>query len=259
MVYNDNKTGGEVVKLGGYAHSNGVTFFCDVLKIRGIKSKREINYKIDWILPKGWLRRLEGKFFLNGLLVMYYQWRVINNKFKALFVGLISLLLLEDFFNIVILDKILPLHIGRRWIALGIIFAVLINSKKIIRTLQYHGAEHKVINCYIKYGYLDKYLVQKSSRFNKRCGSNLGLIMLILYGIAWALNLYSLTLIFFIFLISIQIMKKVATKKSKWDKYINVLQWITVLEPKEEDIDLAINAFHKLQQAYDLYKKQIST
>ncbi|AKL94249.1 hypothetical protein CACET_c07390 [Clostridium aceticum] len=246
------------MKIGGYAHGNGITFFCDVLKIRAIKEKEDIKYQINWILPKAWLRKLEGKFFLSSLLVIYYQWRVMSTKFKGLTIGLVSIAILEEILQISVLDKI-PYSIMDKWwlyIILGTCF--LWNIRKIIRLFQYHGAEHKVINCYIKYGYINYSLVKSSSRFNKRCGSNLVLIMLLFYGVLWLFAVESLIIFLLFFLVSIQMAKKIASKDRKWDKYMNLLQWITVLEPQKEDIELAINAFKGLQQAYHIYCQEIS-
>lgn len=244
------------MKLGGYAHSNGITFFCDVVKVKATKKTEDIQYEMDWILPKSWLRSLEGKFILGGLLVGYYQWRIMNMKYKLLMSILFVLVLVEEIFHLQIFERVSILPINHYWIYITIVIIGLLHAKKIIRLFQYHGAEHKVINCYMKYGYVNRYLVKKASRFNKRCGSNLGLIIIILYGILWLFNTDSILWLFLIFLVAVQIAKKIALTDGKWDKYINVLQWITVLEPKEEDIDLAINALHYLLQAHEIYKKE---
>lgn len=246
------------MKLGGYAHINGITFFCDVLKIKAIKRKEKIQYEIQWILPKGWLRKLEGKFLLNGLVVMYYQWKIMNTKYKMFISSLITFIILDEIFHFKFLNKMFSLQTDGKWIYGGIVIFVLLNIRKVIRLFQHHGAEHKVINCYIEHGYVSYYLVKKASRFNKRCGFNLGLILILLYSILWFFNIDSLILFFLIFLISIQIMKKLTSMDTKWDKYINILQWVTVLEPKDEDIDLAITTFIKMQQAYSIYTKEVS-
>ncbi|AOY76179.1 DUF1385 domain-containing protein [Clostridium formicaceticum] len=246
------------MKIGGYAHSNGITFFCDVLKIQTIKVKEEIKYEIAWILPPKWLRKLEGKFLFTSFLVVYYQWRIMSRKYKGLLIGFLLLTILEEIFKIPVLDKLPYLSINK-WRIYGVLILCLLwHLKKIIRLFQYHGAEHKVINCYIKYGYVNHYLVKNSSRFNKRCGSNLVLIMIILYGVLWIFSIESLIAFFLLFLVSIQILKKVVSKNRRWDKYMNLLQWLTVLEPKEEDIDLAIYGFKALQQAYHVYCREAS-
>ncbi|SNS07710.1 Protein of unknown function [Anaerovirgula multivorans] len=244
------------MKLGGYAHNNGITFFCDVLKVKTTKVKEDIQYEVDWILPKRWLRKLEGKFILGGILVGYYQWRIMNIKYKILMTLLIALILLEEIFHLPLFEGVSTLPINQKWFYGMMVLTILVNIRKIIRLFQHHGAEHKVINCYTKHGYVNRYLVKKASRFNKRCGSNLGLIIIILYSILWFFNIDSILWFFLIFLVAVQIAKKFALTNTKWDKYINILQWITVLEPKEEDIDLAINAFNYLLHTYEIYRKE---
>ncbi|SDK14657.1 DUF1385 domain-containing protein [Natronincola ferrireducens] len=247
------------MKLGGYAHINGITFFCDVLKIRAIKRKKTIEYQGDWIVPKRWLRKLEGKLFLNGLLTMYYQWKIINTKHKLLIGGLLLVAVVEELCSFPLMDKIFMLTIDKIWVYSIMAAVLLLNVRRIIRLFQYHGAEHKTINCYMKYGYVNYYLVKKASRFNKRCGSNLALTIILIYGLLWIFGIDSFFVFLLVFLVSIQITKKLASIEGKWDKYMNILQWITVLEPKEEDIHLAINAFQRLQQAYEIYRKEVCT
>ncbi|SET67934.1 Protein of unknown function [Natronincola peptidivorans] len=244
------------MKLGGYSHTNGITFFCDVIKIRAIKRKKAITYEIDWILPKGWLRKLEGRFFLGGLLVMYYQWKIMNIKHKVLMGTCLTLIVLDEIFHLPSLDSFFSLSISRYWLYAILAAGILLYKKRIVKVLQYHGAEHKVINCYLEFGYINHFLVKRSSRFNKKCGTNLAVITVVLYSVLWLLNIDSLLSLLVIFLLAIQAAKIIASKTTKWDKYINIFQWITVLEPKPEDIDLAIHAFNRLQQTYHLYCKE---
>jgi len=245
------------MKVGGYAHVNGITFFCNVLKIQAIKRKDNIEYELEWILPKGWLRKLEGKFLLGGLVSIYYQWKVMNKKYKMIISSLMIFAILDEIFNFKFLNEEFIPTMDEKWIYIGIGGFVLLNIKKVIRLFQHHGAEHKVINCYMEHGYVNHFLVKGASRFNKRCGSNLALVMMIFSGIMIYFNIDSIITFFFMFLISLQIIKKLITMDQKWDKYINALQWITVLEPKEEDIDLAIKAFNNMYEAYKIYAKEI--
>lgn len=247
------------MKLGGYAHYNGITFFSDVLKVKVVKNKEKFQYDLEWILPNKWLNRLDGKFILGGFLVMYYQWKVLNNKHKIIMSGLVLLLILEEIFHMPSIDFLSILPFSPYWLFGAGFVIVLLNIKKIIRLFQYHGAEHKVINCYAEHGYVNRYLVKRASRFNTRCGSNLGLILILLYTILWLLNIDSVLWFFVIFLIALQIAKKIASLDKKWDKYTNILQWITVLEPKDEDIDLAIDAFKYLLKSYEIYRKESSS
>lgn len=248
------------MKIGGYSHSNGITFFCDVFKIKGSKGNQKIRYDIEWIVPPKWLRKLENKFILGGLLVVYYQWKVLDKKVRNLFLFLIGFYLLDEILDFSFMDYYFYeyfINYSLYWILLAV-GLIGLNYKKISQTFRYHGAEHKAINCYLKYGYVDHYLIKTSSRFNKRCGSNIASIFLILYLPFWIFNIDSVTIIFIIFLAAIQLTKILSTKNYRWDKYLQVLQWITALEPREEELDIAVGAFNQLRTAYDIFKRESS-
>lgn len=258
IVYFRIKTGGgvKIMRLGGYSHFNGISFFCDMLKIKASRKKNKIEYKIDWILPNKWLRKLENKPILNSLLTIHYQWKIFDKKHRTFLAMLIAILVAEEVFAWPqeVFQIYLPFNSNYLYGFAFIVF--LLSYKKIIRLFQYHGAEHKVINCYISHGYIDKYLVKQASRFNKRCGSNLAFILILFYFVLWFFNFESILWLFIIYLFSIQILKKIALSNKKWDKYINIFQWITVLEPRDEDIDLAIKAFQKLMTARRIYIRE---
>ncbi len=90
------------MKVGGYSHFNGITFYCDIFKIKGSKSKKDtdINYDMEWTIPPKWIRRLGNKFILGGLLTMYYQWKVLDKKIKGLFLFLIGFYLLDEMIDL---------------------------------------------------------------------------------------------------------------------------------------------------------------
>ncbi len=248
------------MKVGGYSHFNGITFYCDIFKIKGSKSKKDtdINYDIEWTIPPKWIRRLGNKFILGGLLTMYYQWKVLDKKIKGLFLFLIGFYLLDEMIDLSFIYNYTDYYIDKfriYFIMLALIIVIL-NYKIIIKIFRYHGAEHKAINCFIEYGYVDSYLIKKSSRFNKRCGSNVASIFLLLYMPIWFLDIDSLIIPFIIFLMALQITKKLAIKDYKWDKYIQILQWVTALEPTQDELDVAVGTFNQLERAYCIYKSE---
>jgi uncharacterized protein YqhQ len=61
-----------------------------------------------------------------------------------------------------------------------IYMAAIINMKDIKRLFGYHGAEHKVINCYERGMPLDVEHARQSSRFHPRCGTSFLLIVMII-------------------------------------------------------------------------------
>ncbi len=245
------------MKLGGYSHTNGITFFCDVLKLRTVYKKQEIKYEIKWIIPMKWLRKLEKKPIIGGLSVFYYQWKIFDNKVKALIFSLIMIMFLDEFFHIPNVNNFMNLSINNWWL-LGIgVIIFLINFKRMSRLLRYHGAEHKVINCFMKYGYVNEVLAKQSSRFNKRCGTNLATVFLLLYGLFYYFKVESILLAVILLLISIQFIKKMAEKETKWDALLNLLQWVTVWEPSDKELEVAVKGFTKLHQSYLIYQKEV--
>lgn len=248
------------MRIGGYSHLNGVTFFCDIIKIRGIKKGQHINYDIEWIDPPGWLRKLEGRFILGSLVILYYQWKILGKKIRTLFIGLGLIYLLDLIFNLDFIDEYFNYYTSKYlWpiIIIGLLLVVL-NFKKIIQTLRFHGAEHKVINCFIENGYVDLYSAKKASRFNKRCGSNIVSVFIILYIPILILDINSILLTLVIFLLAIQIVKFFISRDFAWEKHVQLLQWLTVQEPGEDQLRLAVNTFKHLQRAYYIYSLEAS-
>ncbi len=244
------------MKIGGYSHFNGITFFCDVFKIKGSIKKKDIDYSIEWIIPPKWLRNLENKFIIGGLLTGYYQWKVLSKKMRLLFLFLIGLYFIEGIIDLSYIYDYISFYMGefKIYLIVSTLLILIINFKKTLKTFRYHGAEHKAINCFEKHRYVDYHLIKQSSRFNKRCGSNIVSIFLILYTPIWFLEIDSLTVTVIIFLISVQIIRFLSTKNYKWNKYIQLLQWVTVLEPKDDELKVAVNTFNKLLKGYNIYK-----
>lgn len=246
------------MKIGGYSHLSGITFFSDLFKIKGSVKGGNVNYNMEWITPPKWLRKLENKFLLGGLLVLYYQWKVLDKKIKGLFFFLLGFYILDELVDLSTVDKYFDYYIEKFGIYVIIVtlLILVLNYKKISRLFRFHGAEHKAINCYVEHGYVDTYLIRKASRFNKRCGSNIASVFLLLYIPLWFLKIESIAIIAVAFLIAVQITRTLAMKDYKWDKYIQVLQWITALEPTEKEMEVAVGAFNNLQRAYFIYKTE---
>lgn len=247
------------MKLGGYSHTNGITFFCDVFKLKAIKKGGKNEYKLDWIIPPKWLRRLEKKPIIGGLSLIYLQWKVFDQKIKGFIGFMLALLLIDEFYPIPVVRDLLQNPLRYRPWGLGILLILLLlNLKKIVTLLRYHGAEHKVINCYCQHGMVNFPLVKEAQRYNRRCGTNLVVVFLSLYGVLYFLRIESILLTLGIFLVAVQIVKKMAMKGStSWDWFFMKVQGLTVWEPRDEQIYLAMEAFNRLKQAYGLYQREL--
>jgi len=134
--------------------------------------------------------------------------------------------------------------------------------KDIARTFEYHGAEHKTINCLEAGESLTPEHVKKYSRFNKRCGTSfLFIIMLISILFFSFIQVTDPLVRFALHLLLIPVIAGVSYEVLKFSaksesRLINILvapglliQRITTKEPDEEQIEVAIASVKKVLEA----------
>ena len=125
---------------------------------------------------------------------------------------------------------------------------------------QYHGAEHKVINCYEHNMDLTIENVQKQSRLHYRCGSSfilftvfVGLFVYLFFPTEplWLRVLTRILLIPVVLGISYEVLQ--LTNRLQNIKILNwialpglYLQKLTTKEPADEQVEVAIASFQKL-------------
>jgi uncharacterized protein YqhQ len=125
--------------------------------------------------------------------------------------------------------------------------------KDIRRVFQYHGAEHKTINCLEHEEELTVDNVRKHSRYHKRCGTSfIFLVVLISVGVLTIVNVETfllrlgvrLLLMPFIAGISYEIIKMLGRSDSKISMFFSKpgmwLQKLTTSEPDDDMIEVAI-------------------
>jgi len=159
-----------------------------------------------------------------------------------------------------------PLLGGNLW-ALGIIeglvrlaifmaYLILVAQiKEIKRVFQYHGAEHKTINCYEKGEPLTTANVARHNRLHKRCGTSFLLFVMLISMIfflfvqtdtIWLRVLSRILFVPFIAGTSYEVIKWAGISKSPIVAIISfpglMLQKITTAEPDEKQIEVAIMA-----------------
>ena len=143
-------------------------------------------------------------------------------------------------------------------IRIFIFFAYIVGislMKDIHRLYQYHGAEHKCINCIEKGRPLTVYNVKKSSRIHKRCGTSfmflvmfVSIILFFFIRVAkpWLRVLIRVALIPVIAGISYEIIRLAGRSDNFLVKIISspgmLLQRLTTKEPDESMIEVAIKA-----------------
>lgn len=143
-------------------------------------------------------------------------------------------------------------------IRLIIVFTYVIivsKNKDLFRILSYHGAEHKVINCYELKNKLTIENVKNTSRFHRRCGSNFVIYIIICYFIVFlfvprysiGVNiLIEILLLPFILGISYEIVEYIGRSNTAFSSILfsiskGVQNFITK-EPEDNEIEVAIVA-----------------
>ena len=163
-----------------------------------------------------------------------------------------------------------PLLGGNLW-ALGIVeglvrlaifmaYLILIAQiKEIKRVFQYHGAEHKAINCHERGEALTIDNVARHNRLHKRCGTSFLLFVMLISMIfflfvqtdaIWLRVLSRILFVPFIAGTSYEVIKWAGISKSPIVAIISfpglMLQKITTAEPDEKQIEVAIMALERV-------------
>lgn len=125
--------------------------------------------------------------------------------------------------------------------------------KDIARTFEYHGAEHKTINCFEAGDVLNVENVKKHSRFNKRCGTSFLFIIMLVSILVFSFIQVSDPVVRFVSHIvlvpviaglSYELLKFSAKSQSKVIHALVapgvLIQRITTREPDEKEIEVAI-------------------
>ncbi|MBS3117831.1 DUF1385 domain-containing protein [Candidatus Woesearchaeota archaeon] len=182
----------------------------------------------------------------------------------ALFVA-VPIFLTTKIFNV---DKeafLFNLFAGGFRIAIFILYVYILSfSKDVRRVFSYHGAEHKVVNCYERGDNLQYTSIRRHSRIHKRCGTSF-LLAVLFVAIVSFIFLDSTLLIFLdtvtifhriafhllilplIMGVSYEIIK-LAGKDNNFAEFIVQpglwMQHITTKEPDEQQIEVAIAALN---------------
>ncbi|MBC1500085.1 DUF1385 domain-containing protein [Listeria weihenstephanensis] len=171
----------------------------------------------------------------------------IANLFRPIVSGDMGQIMLETLFKLILL--------------LSYIFAVS-QTPIIKRVFQYHGAEHKVINCYEANLDLTVENVQRQSRLHYRCGSSFILFtvivgmfiyMLVPTDPLWARVVNRILLIPVVLGVAFEVLQ--LTNKCRNIpilKYLGVpglwLQLLTTKEPFDDQAEVAIASFNELHR-----------
>lgn len=199
---------------------------------------------------------LENKFGdkLNDIMISI---SVVIAVFMAVGLFMVLPTWISSFFNKLIPGSwALGIVEGLVRILIFILYLVLITRMNDIkRVFQYHGAEHKTINCFEHEQELTVENVKKHSRFHKRCGTSFLLIVMIVSMVVFMfvkvksvpLRILSRVILFPIVAgISYELIKWAGKSDSKFVQWISApgmcLQRLTTAEPDDSMIEVAIAA-----------------
>lgn len=195
----------------------------------------------------GVLSFLFGKFIFTLVPVF------LANLFSPWISGKYPQIFLETGFKLILL--------------LGYLYVISM-TPLIKRVFQYHGAEHKVINCYEAGMDLTVENVQKQSRLHYRCGSSFILFTVIIGMFVyfffptdplWLRVVIRILLIPVVLGISFEVLQGTnALRNIPVLRYLGYpglwLQLLTTKEPKDDMVEVAIASFNKLHEVEKIQK-----
>jgi len=169
-------------------------------------------------------------------------------------------------------DSLIAIIEGALRLAIFLLYVTAISLMKDIKRLyQYHGAEHKCINCIESGRSLNVKNVMKASRLHRRCGTSFLLIIMVItillfffirVDTIWLRILLRLALVPVIAGISYEILRFTGTHDNALVRILSVpgmlLQKITTREPDEAIIEVAIASIEKIYDWREFQEKNFT-
>jgi len=256
---------GRIKKLGGQAIINGVMFISKEKVVCCVRKGKKILMKKERLRKKP---RFFNAFFVRGIVNLLEMlvlgtkalvWSANqesekNNEEITKFEIFLSLFLAIVF--AILLFIVLPFFLAKLFITnrgmvfnlvdgavrviVFFIYLILISRMKDVKKLfQYHGAEHRAVNCYEAGKKLTIKNCKKFSTLNKRCGTSFLMIVLVV-----SIIVFSLITIPVIAGISYEILKFSERTKNRFVDFLVLpglwLQKITTAIPSDEQQEVAI-------------------
>lgn len=200
------------------------------------------------------------------MVIMIAVIGVISYIFSKLIFNVTPALLASMFQNVPALSG----HVIQNLLEGGIKLVLLLSYLYLIsltplikRVFQYHGAEHKVINCYESGRPVTVENVRSSSRLHYRCGSSfilftvfvgIGVYMIVPIDPLWVRLVSRLALLPVVIGISFEVLQ--FTNRFRDHRFLSVLgkpglslQLLTTREPNDQQIQVAIEAFESWERS----------
>jgi len=248
-------------RVSGQALNNGVMMISDRTVILVRKDDGSIIEKVkEFSFSNNKIPVLRGIIQLfkqskNGFNAIYFSTK--HSKDKISMIMLVFLVAIYYFYPYFI--NIKKLGISENYFDLAVLFFLILFmllNKSVKNTLKYHGAEHKVVNCYEDDCELTIENVKKYPKEHIRCGTSLMVVIIILCIIFELIISFlpkSVETIGYIMLLPLVIgisyeFMLIALKSQNrrfYSLFVNIglkAQKITTREPDEDQIEVAIKA-----------------
>lgn len=260
------------MNIWGRAFKNGIKLQSNNVKVI---AKREEDGKISFVINKIESTKIKTK---NKFEEIIYKIPIIRGfydlviKNDMLFVGVIYLigLLSEIILRLepIKSSKVSSTNINATimgWVAIGLIICLLgillFSIKKIKKILEFHGAEHKVINAHEEGKPNELYEIKKCSRVCYNCGSIYAILLILSFVVIAPLLLIFIKIFSLTLLIIIGVAHELFTNDKLYKlgvKYIfklgGYLQKIMFTrEPDDGQIEVGIACLNKLKEEEGKY------
>ena len=123
------------MRLGGYSHSNGITFFCEGMLLKAEKRGNNPVYQLKWIKTPRWLRKRLDHPLLAGINQLYYQWQIFDVWFRWGLLAFIGILCIDELWPIPPLRYLLEGNLSPVW-GWGALAVFLYPGKKTAQTVK---------------------------------------------------------------------------------------------------------------------------
>ncbi len=176
--------------INGNARNDGVFFGSDNYSVH-FSMEKDLSYKVHVLKNISKKVKTIGVFksflykipFIRGVVVQFEQNKAYSIMFLAIFIlDIINIFGKEESFenNDTLFYGILIILVPM------ILYSLIYLFKKVLfklkNTLQFHGAEHKVINAYKKHRNLNFEDVKNASRISRWCGTELSVFFIIFFA-----------------------------------------------------------------------------
>ncbi|OOE12506.1 DUF1385 domain-containing protein [Fictibacillus arsenicus] len=241
------------MNIGGRALLNGIMFQSENYTVKA-RYDKEGNIFITeeqtpTILDNKFVSFMSSLPFLRGIVALFRILWSVRKIFIISFILVIPFTLLLQNYKVINDSNINELTIGVQYLYIVLIIIIFwgINRKY----GKFHGAEHKVINTFKRYGKVELASAIKTTRISSRCGTNLVFIVVVLKLISLISGVNSPLVNLSIWLVAYEIFELQETKLAFLSKpFITIGEFLqkllTTSEPTVYELKPAVEGINHL-------------